>query len=112
MTTTLNPSPSGLTLITAERQRQVDVKGWTPEHDDEHEDAALAWAAACLAAPEKVYRVDIYRDSIGWREPWPSYWKQMHEPQDRVRELVKAGALIAAEIDRLLRLQAGVDETV
>jgi hypothetical protein len=38
-------------------------------------------------------------------ELWPwdeSWWK----PGDRIRELAKAGALIAAEIDRLNRIAA------
>ena len=41
----------GIRLIAAERQRQVDVEGWTPAHDDEHDEGELAIAAACYAAP-------------------------------------------------------------
>jgi hypothetical protein len=92
---------SGAELIAAERQRQMDAGGYTAEHDAQHDHGGLARAAACYAMP------DGWRDIRGgsmndtphlW--PWLSrYWKPT--PDDRVRELVKAGALIAAEIDRL-----------
>lgn len=79
-------------LIAAERQRQLDAEGWTPEHDDEHQGGELATAAACYLLP------DVCDDWWPWA--W-NYWKPT--PNDRMRELVKAGALIAAEIDRLRR---------
>ena len=100
---------SGADLIAAERRRQVEQEGWTPEHDAEHADEGLALAACCYAVPPQIrkYRnmVEQIEGGVGvsavptlW--PWaPGYWKPT--PDDRVRELVKAGALIAAEIDRL-----------
>jgi hypothetical protein len=104
---------AGTDLIAAERQRQIDVEGWTREHDQTHDDGALAWAAVCYAAPETVYLVETRSDGVQWREPWPREWIPnvgRGEPGyvgwrrsrgDRVKQLVKAGALIAAEIDRL-----------
>jgi hypothetical protein len=91
-------SLTGADLIAAERLRQITVEGWTPEHDAEHADDHLARAAAAYATPARL------REPLGWRIPvlWPwaaRFWKPT--PDDRVRELVKAGALIAAEIDRL-----------
>lgn len=81
---------SGVELIAQERQRQIDVEGYRPEHDRHHCNGELVDAAACYLAPRLA---DKY-----W--PWHrSYWKP--SPDNRVRELVKAGALIAAEIDRL-----------
>lgn len=83
---------TGIELITEERQRQVTKEGWTPEHDDKHSNGEMALAAACYAKPESER---IY-------EPWPwaaSWWKPT--PDNRIRELQKSGALIAAEIDRL-----------
>lgn len=102
-------TPTAQELIAAERQRQVDAEGYTPEHDAEHDDDALAMAAVIYALPadergfteftENFGDVRGHGAPVGW--PWPSeYWKP--SPDDRVRELVKAGALIAAEIDRLL----------
>jgi hypothetical protein len=93
---------TGIELIADERQRQLNVEGWTPEHDDEHDCDQLAIAAALYALPEteRANRKGIASPS-GW--PWEDeYWKPT--PDDRIKELVKAGALVAAEIDRLLRL--------
>lgn len=97
----------GATLIAWERRRQISDEGWTPAHDDGHAYGEMALAAACYALP------DVHRAEMGINEPefggdgsprlwpWGGYWKPT--PDDRVRELVKAGALIAAEIDRLKR---------
>lgn len=96
---------SGIERIKAERQRQIDVEGWTEDHDDEHNDGALAMAAAAYCAAEYV-RVLEYKRSLILTILWP--WKDEDwkpSPDDRVKELVKAGALIAAEIDRLERKQ-------
>ena len=43
---------SGAERIAAERQRQVEREGWTADHDAQHTDGSLAWAAVCYAAPE------------------------------------------------------------
>jgi hypothetical protein len=87
----------GVVLIAAERQRQVTEEGWTVGHDDVHGGEELAQAAACYALPPDVRDGPIHDFDL-W--PFqPDWWK----PGDRVRELVKAGALIAAEIDRLQR---------
>ena len=92
----------GVGLIAAERQRQVSVEGWTPGHDDEHTDSTIAHAAACYA-----YGAPFISGVTVW--PWDaSWWKPT--PNDRVRELVKAGALIAAEIDRLQRKEAALGQ--
>ena len=99
---------SGAELIAAERQRQIDVEGWTPEHDDSHaDDGALAKAAAVYATPAD-HRATTYHVEQGESYTLPTLWPWARvyykpTPDDRVRELVKAGALIAAEIDRLQR---------
>lgn len=87
--------PQAAADVLAERRRQVEVEGWTPEHDDEHTHGELAGAAACYAYGEMI-RPDTGAILWHWDEEW---WK----PSDRRRELVKAGALILAEIDRLDR---------
>ena len=83
---------TGAQLIARERQRQIDEEGWTPEHDDRHNDGALAHAAAVYASD----RVDI---QDVW--PWPDEPPKMKGEQ---QNLIRAGALIAAELDRLQRL--------
>ncbi len=92
--------------VAAERRRQIEVEGWTPEHDDAHNAGAMATAAACYAlwasAPgaENAYWYDKREKSA--RELWP--WdRQWWKPSDKRRDLVKAGALILAEIERLDR---------
>lgn len=88
--------------VLAERARQVSAEGWTPEHDDTHDKNELSRAAACYAlegaAPYTGLGIDVTREwaNIGWSWAW---WK----PKDRRRNLVKAGALILAEIERLDR---------
>ena len=95
--------------VLAERARQVTVEGWTPEHDDEHDDGELAGAAAAYAAHASdalhpLSQGDAFRDGTippGWC--WePATWK----PADPRRNLVKAAALILAEIERIDRAAA------
>lgn len=103
---------NGIKLIAAERQRQIEQEGWTPEHDAEHGEGELAEAAACYAMPERARQIPVEGETdldtgnaTGVSEllwPWDkTSWKPT--PSNRIRELVKAGALIAAEIDRLQR---------
>jgi hypothetical protein len=101
---------TGAELIAAERRRQVDVEGYTVEHDVVHESngelATAAWAY--LADLVTDGDIDHHEEPEGW--PWPAEWRpagatSMHPswkptPDDPIRQLVKAGALIAAEIDR------------
>lgn len=86
---------TGIELIAEERRRQIAIEGWTPEHDDKHKGGELSTAAACYSAPH----IDELVSWWPWNKKW---WKPT--PEDRVRELAKAGALIAAEIDRLNRI--------
>lgn len=87
--------------IAVERARQVQKEGWTPDHDDAHDDEELAFAAVCYAQPRSAEQNEP--PPMHW--PWDeSRWKPC--PGDRRRELVKAGALIVAEIDRLDRAEA------
>lgn len=83
----------GVAQIAEERRRQITVEGWTPEHDDEHSSDELACAAAAYAMSDDEQMVGMLWP---WRREW---WK----PKGRKRDLVRAGALIAAEIDRLER---------
>jgi hypothetical protein len=99
--------------VLAERRRQVEAEGWTPGHDDQHADGALARAAGIYAILAGSNATD-YRNAIGgyalndilrgllehyW--PWDRTWLK---PATRRRDLVKAGALILAELERLDRI--------
>ena len=93
--------------VVAERRRQVEAEGWTPAHDDKHKRRQLALAAQSYLATHAEPDVDCPRrphlNRECWNWPWSKkWWKPSKDP---VRNLVKAGALIAAEIDRLQRAQ-------
>ncbi len=117
---------TGAELIAAERRRQVEQEGWTPEHDDEHGDGSLALAAVCYATPVRLYGKHEYAAGPAFLDPWPKSWGDgwdkryrygerrtnpgntppdpaTYTGEERLDLLVKAGALLAAEIDRLLR---------
>lgn len=81
--------------VLAERQRQVTAEGWTAERDDGYQNSELADAAACYAihAHNQGFSTPAY-----W--PWSQDWWKQTSPR---RDLVKAGALILAEIERLDR---------
>lgn len=102
--------------VLAERRRQVEVEGWTPAHDDEHGDESLAWAAVCYAMPEP-YRFggDVQRMlTVGPIPPmpWPASWHvTWWKPEDPRRNLVKATALLLAEIERRDRATAKDEAT-
>jgi hypothetical protein len=101
---------SGAELIAAERQRQMDVEGWTPEHDDRHDDLELIAGADAymVAAGARLVHdspIELMAEVPPPSWPWAaSWWKPSDDP---VRMLVKAGALIAAEIDRIQRRDDG-----
>jgi hypothetical protein len=109
---------TGIERIAAERQRQIEKEGWTPEHAATHINGELAMAAACYAAPDLIYAKNDHANGFTLSDPWPweSKWDKRLSPRsnvirapwnldasERIDLLVKAGALIAAEIDRLQR---------
>jgi hypothetical protein len=113
-----DPRGNGVERIAAERLRQILKLGFDDKHDDRHEVAELAMAAACYAAPRLIYERHDFANGTTFRDPWPwdvrfdARYSQEHgnvivrewrSVEDRVEELVAAGALIAAEVDRLLR---------
>ena len=88
--------------IATERRRQIEAEGWTPEHDDSHTSGEMADAAACYAASARWHGIkplDVCPSRWPWSRDW---WK----PKDRRRDLIRAAALIVAEIERLDRLEA------
>lgn len=97
---------TGAMLIAAERQRQINVEGFHWVHDDAHGQAELVRAAGCYlrAALFQCHVPPDPRRREGFAWPWNAdCWKPCPGP---IPNLVKAGALIAAEIDRLQRAQA------
>ena len=74
----MSESKTGAELIAAERQRQVEQEGWTPEHDDEHADGALAQAAGCYAlqasCPDFVRDHNRAERTVPAPWPWHESW--------------------------------------
>jgi len=130
----------GVKLIERERLRQVEGEGFDAQRDDEYFNGSLADAAACYAATKKIYskfdmkydgNIKEFRFTELW--PWSPDWDKrqkrpypllvrhmMKDPakdvdeliniDGRIKELAKAGALCAAEIDRLERLKKAQPE--
>jgi len=121
----MSKDKTGIELITQERQRQVEKEGWTLEHDDEHKYGEISAAAACYAINKHEMKDDIKVEVLieemdflvndgdrgdrkllnGWYDAFP--WKDGDKRNDhsRIKSLIIAGALIAAEIDRLQRIK-------
>jgi hypothetical protein len=104
--------------VMAERHRQVMVEGWTAKHDDEHDTGEMARAAACYALhagscfawPQESYQhADPHHGDPAVQDtlwPWDMDWWKPKNPR---RDLVRAAALLLAEIERLDRA-AGAQE--
>lgn len=103
--------------VLVERVRQLSEEGYDAAHDDEHTDGSLALAAACYATPHRIYVKQDYADSVTFVDPWPWEKRADKRPYDgnvvrsngskgeakRRDLLVKAAALILAELERIDR---------
>jgi len=96
------PATAAAHDVVAERRRQVEQEGWTQAHDDEHPNEEIAACAAFYALPDAAREWPAeetgYGNTFG-EAIWPEDWTRP-KTGDRRRELVKAGALILAEIER------------
>jgi len=98
---------TGAERIAAERKRQIEIEGWTTEHDTQHTDESLGLAAACYSSPVPIFVHEHCGPHHHFMDPWPwsGGWDKRGK-HDRIRQLEIAGALCAAEIDRLIANQA------
>lgn len=91
----------GIHAIAAERERQLTAEGFSRESDQEYLRGELAKAATAYVQLAAMDLEAGTRDHIAWHGPaavWPwapEWWR----PVDARRDLVRAGALIAAQID-------------
>lgn len=100
---------TGIELIAEERQRQIEVEGYTEQHDSNHKASEFVYAAISYAESAKVgvncieigntNETEIMLRKVEMGRDYPFGWD--FKPSTNVRDLVKAGALIAAAIDRL-----------
>lgn len=87
--------------IETERLRQIASEGWTEEHDDEHSDGEIALAAGCYAFATVYPYHYWFSDCAAKYWPWSRDWWKPAGGKRRC--LIKAAALIVAEIERLDR---------
>ena len=109
----------GIKLISIERRRQIDIEGHTSTFDDGYANNELSMAAACYATPVQLYRLGVHGRGYHFIDPWPwrseilgssgeiieNYAWDKRIKHDYKRRLVIAGALIAAELDRIQRAE-------
>lgn len=101
------PQTAAACDVLAERQRQVEVEGWESSADDRYSEGELVMAAVCYAM-----NGDDAASPVPYAWPWDKKW---WKPGSDRRNLVKAGALILADIERLDRaaqLDGGQGESV
>jgi len=108
----------GVGLIAVERRRQIFEEHYTPVKDARYLNNTLSRAAIAYATDQPVFFCARYGDGMSFTDPFP--WDRAvdkrpriggelvfdQSPAARARALVKAGALIAAEIDNILYKQA------
>ncbi|MGR6465419.1 hypothetical protein [Rhizobium sp. PAMB 3182] len=93
--------------ILDERRRQIEDEGFKAEHDDWHGKGELALAAGAYCESAARPRLLARKEGAAFAIPklWPLSWDlKWWKPTDKRRDLVKAGALIIAEIERLDRI--------
>lgn len=89
-----------MTDVWGERNRQKLEEGYSPEHDDEHDGGELVRAARCYADPTAY----VPFRPAGAPEEWP--WEpESFKPKSYRDNLVRAAALLVAEIERLDRAE-------
>ena len=88
--------------VLKERCRQVEEEGYAPESDDGYTDYQLPRAAICYAI--KAAGLPSHRATLYWPFPAPAF-----KPTERRANLVKAAALLLAEIERLDRAESPAD---
>lgn len=86
---------TGAQMIAKERQEQIEKHGWSLDQDQYYANGELAQAALYCMEP----------DHFEWPRKWDGYFKNKIDSKSDINQLVVAGAFIAAEIDRLLRLK-------
>ncbi|MEO1024041.1 MAG: hypothetical protein AAFX07_00625 [Pseudomonadota bacterium] len=97
--------------VLAERERQETKEGWTLAHDDQHSNGQLALAADsyCFNAALYQHLNDAIDNRVYRSTPVPINWPfdgERWKPKSPREDLVRAAALIIAEIERLDRAAA------
>jgi hypothetical protein len=99
----MQPLSDGAALIGAERARHVTEEGYDAEHDAGHASELIGAAREYAAlARFEMWNPDLaHPELIAPQIEWPWHRDYFKPTGDVVRDLTKAGALIAAAIDSL-----------
>lgn len=89
---------TGAELIAMERNRQIRIEGYDARHDRSLDDHALEEAAMAYILSSTGNRKEAMKC-------WP-WLLPFLKPKTRVRDLVRAGALIAAAIDKIQNIES------
>ena len=101
---------TGIELIADERKRQIEIEGYSAQHDLQHKATEFIYAALAYTEAARV-GVNISESGLDYSselvaafkadkgQNYPFGWD--FKPSSDIRDLTKAGALIAAAIDRL-----------
>ena len=102
----LDATNTALAKIIGERARQLTQEGYTPEHDDEHTEGQLALLAAAYALSSRDEGFISSKKTMAMQQLENALllYNWSFKPKDHIRDLVRAGALILAELERRLRL--------
>ena len=90
--------------VLRERYRQINNEGFDTGHDDRHPEGELARAASAYAFFGSLTGYARAAMAEEFPEDWPfsaDWWK----PTDRRGDLIKAAALIIADIERIDRTE-------
>lgn len=94
--------------VLAERAAHATREGWTPKHDDQHDSGEMARAAGVYAigASGEGWAFNDFKYGDDGEPLFPAYWPwdaRWFKPKGDREDLVRAGALILAEIERIDR---------
>ncbi len=92
--------------VRREREKQIE-QGWTLVHDDEHKRSEIALAGATYAIAAVPNLPDF---ALLYATLWP--WdKEFWKPRGARRNLIRATALLVAEIERIDRIDRAKMDT-
>jgi hypothetical protein len=94
---------TGVERIKDERDRQIALEGYDKAHDNAHANGELALAAEAYLRELRYRPRRLMDTSRPPEEPWPWEGRSWKPKPDPIRQLEIVGALVAAELDRLLR---------
>ena len=95
-------------MVHDERFRQLIQEGHTRAHDDKHTEGQLALLAAAYALSSVPEEHQDFRHDEAYGELMALLeddYGRSFKPKDPIRDLVRAGALILAELERRLRAE-------